>query len=227
MKSDLNILFEDDYILAVYKKAGIATQTGSVSRMDLYSQVVNYLSGSNPGKAEAHIINRLDQPVKGIVLFAKDSVTAAKLSAQHKSDSLNKYYLATVFGHPTNQEGELKHFVKKLPSSNVSCVCSPDDKEGKLARLLFKVVKSNEFTSLLDIKLITGRHHQIRLQLSDIGCPILGDLKYGTDESIAFSRENRINHVELEAYRLSFLHPHTKKQIILYTEEGNNNECFR
>jgi len=246
MNDNIKIIYEDKYIIAVHKPAGLATQTKKLGEKDLFSQVKNYLNGAYVG-----IINRLDQPVEGIVLMAKDSQSAALLSEQIQNGKTDKYYKALVYiTNAIDEEANISNstknklvigkgpilladYMKKDPASNLSQICDPADPDAKEARLEYTVVDitqsantstresistctdSQAATATLDIHLLTGRHHQIRLQLSNAGMPILGDSKYGSTESRIYSRENRIRTVQLCAYKYAFTHPKTHERVEL------------
>ena len=213
-----NILFEDEHIIVLHKPSGIATQTMRVSELDLYNQVRNYLKGGYVA-----IINRLDQPVEGIVLMAKDQRTASLLSKQLTGDIMEKRYRASVYLSDdkksiTDTFVRLTDYLIQDKKTNTSRICSGEETGSKLAELEYRLmsgydVRENDRTCLLDIRLLTGRHHQIRLQLSHAGMPILGDTKYGTEQSIAYSREQKIRTVSLCAYSLTFMHPVSNKKM--------------
>lgn len=213
----MKILFEDKDIIAVHKNAGIATQTAKLTEKDLYSEVKNYLF-SKGEKGTIGIINRLDQPVSGIVLFSKNEKVTAAFTRLMSAGKIQKYYVATVFGVVNPEEGELKNYLKKDGRTNTSMVCNQGDKDAKEARLLYRIIESDEDVTKLSIKLLTGRHHQIRVQMAAAGYPLLGDLKYGSSESIRYSKDEGIESVALNASRLVFPHPVTKKEIIIIDE---------
>lgn len=224
MSTSINIIYEDNYIIAVHKPAGLATQTKRIGEKDLFSEVKNYLKGAYVG-----IINRLDQPVEGIVLMAKDSESAAFLTEQIKNGATDKYYSAKVYvsgnmvdiiSNNVNSTITLTDYMKKDAASNLSLICSANDSEAKEAKLEYSVVDITSISqdlafASLNIHLLTGRHHQIRLQLSNAGLPILGDTKYGSPESIRYSRDNRIRNVQLCAYKYAFTHPKTHERVEL------------
>ena len=214
----MKILYEDDYILAVHKEAGIATQTSKLAEKDLYSEVMNYLS-SKGKKDTIGIIGRLDQPVSGIVLFAKDSKITAAFTKLMNEAKPEKYYLARVYGGPKDGEGTLTDYLRKDAKTNSSIICKEGDKGAKKSILQYKVVEREGNEALLDIKLITGRHHQIRLQCSNAGYPLLGDRKYGSEKSIEYSMENNIKTVALRAYKMVFPHPVTGETMTITDEE--------
>lgn len=209
----MKILYEDQDIIAVHKNSGLATQTSKIGEKDLYSEVKNYLKGGYAG-----IINRLDQPVEGVVIFAKNKKSAGMLEEQIKHGDTNKFYHATVYVPNekkllTNDAVSLENYMRKKVGTNLSEICGKEDKDAKLAKLEYIVMSTNQGSAKLDIHLLTGRHHQIRLQLSNSGFPILGDLKYGTEESISYSKDNGIKSVALCAYRYEFIHPSTNKKM--------------
>lgn len=219
----MNIIFEDDYILAIHKPAGIATQTSKIGEKDLYSEAKNHVNGNYIG-----IINRLDQPVEGIVLLAKSNQVAAALEKQIQTHSMEKYYHAKVYLTNPDKHDDLVDITTDQSlfpialtdymcrdKNNISRICLPDDTDAKEARLEYAIRELDEDEALLDIHLLTGRHHQIRLQLSNAGMPILGDRKYGNEASIKYSMTNRIRNVALCAYRLKFTHPVSGEKIEL------------
>ena len=216
----MNILYEDNDILAVHKPAGLATQTSRLGEKDLFSEAKNYVGGKYIG-----IINRLDQPVEGIVLMAKSSSVAAKLEAQIQNHSMEKYYRAHVYldekkkaelVNITDRSSSFSHKIECFlcrDKNNTSRICSPDEPDAKEARLEYSIREITEHEALLDIHLLTGRHHQIRVQLAGEGLPLLGDRKYGSQESITYSTNANVRFVALCAYRLVFVHPTTKKKL--------------
>ena len=217
------ILEEKDYIL-VHKEAFVAAQSARLGEMDLYSEVRNYLAQKYMKKEPyLALINRLDQPVEGLVLFAKNKETAAKLSAQLQNGTLEKYYLAAVYGEVSVMQQTLTDYIRKNPTGNYSEIVSKDSRNGKEAILEYRVIRKNEAESLLEIHLLTGRHHQIRVQLSHAGYPLLGDIKYGNTASNAYNENKKIKSVALCAYKVVFQHPVTgnriEKEIIPMQEE--------
>jgi 23S rRNA pseudouridine1911/1915/1917 synthase len=176
----LKVLYEDNHLIAVFKPAGVLTQgdrTGDASLMD---EVKKYFKEKykKPGNVFLGLLHRLDRPVCGIVLFAKTSKGASRLSEQFRNGEVEKIYHAVVIGRPKQKKGVLINYLRK------------DAGKGREAKLSYEVVRFNDKYSLLEIKPETGRFHQIRVQLSLAGFPILGDIKYGApsplpDRSIA------------------------------------------
>ena len=230
----LGILFEDEHILVVKKNAGIATEAAKVSEKDMVSEVNSYLKKAG-AKAPAYLIHRLDKPVMGILLFAKNKNAAAVLSESLKSDSFSKHYYALCEGNASEfNEGEaieIEDLIYKDNSLRKAVICGnktdDENKEVKSAKLILKkcneeIIKkvfgnranidTNMF-SLFEIKLITGRFHQIRCQLSNLGYPIVSDKLYGANTEMKDIKgiNVRPGTIGLIAYSLSFLHPITKK----------------
>ncbi len=223
------IIYEDPHILIVHKPAGLATQTAHIGQQDVVSELKNYLAKADrgadgaktanasigrsmPGQPYLGIVHRLDQPVEGLLVFAKTKEAAAKLTRQLSAGTLNKQYYAVICGKLAQKAGELVDYLVK--EGNSGRIAMPDEKEAKQAILQYKFIKElNEECSLVDIHIETGRFHQIRLQMSHAGHPILGDLKYGTQNSIELSRKYQVKNVALYAYRIELHHPMTGKKL--------------
>lgn len=218
-----NIVFEDAHIIVAYKPAGIATQTARIGQQDMVSELKNYLAHKpeNKGKGAPYLglVHRLDQPVAGILAFAKTRQAAASLSKQITDGTFHKYYNAIVYGRPEKEQAVLENFLYKDSKTNMSLVVKKDFPEAKEAKLHYQwkktlmVLEEQQEASLVEIELFTGRHHQIRVQMAHAGMPLLGDSKYGTEESGEFSRNIGCRNVALCAYRLSFRHPKTGKEL--------------
>lgn len=201
---DIEILFEDDNILVCKKPAGVPTETKTIGLKDMPSLLKEYLS-QNQQSPEIFIVHRLDQMVGGIMVFAKTKKAAAGLSTQMQHSDFSKKYYAIVENDSLPESGELVDYLIKDQKTNTSSVTSKANKNAKEARLAYKVIKAKEGKSLLDITLYTGRHHQIRVQLSNQKAPIYGDVKYGgtkTGDPLC-----------LYSYSLSFIHPITNKEM--------------
>lgn len=215
------ILYEDQDIIVCHKPAGIAVQTAGVSQQDMVSELKNYLAAQGQKNPYIGVVHRLDQPVSGVLVFAKNQAAAASLSAQVQDNRMKKIYRAYVYGtfEESAKEAVLENVLLKDAKTNMSRVVNAKDtdaKYGKKAKLSYKVIQEisigEEVYSELEIKLYTGRHHQIRVQLSHIGHPILGDTKYGTTESAALSAKVEKG-LKLCAYQLSFIHPKKEKEV--------------
>lgn len=220
--SKLSILFEDEYILAVHKPAGLATQTSKVSEKDLISEVTNYLSEKGKKNPYLGLINRLDQPVEGIVLFGLDKKTTANLSEQLQSGAIDKHYYAAFLGKAEMQSGMIVDFMRKAENGNVSELVDSDAPNAKKAVLEYTVVAEKSIEdnviSMADIHLITGRHHQIRLQMSGADLSLLGDRKYADEKAQLISRQLGINNIALCAMKLTFSHPISNERIEINTK---------
>lgn len=186
------ILYEDNHLIAVEKPAGVLTQGDSTNDISLMDEVKKYLKAKykKPGNVFLGLLHRLDWPVSGIVLFAKTSKGASRLSEQFRSRLVEKRYDAIVLGKLNQKEGTLINYLKKDTKQKKMTVLKKPEPYSQKAELFYRVVASNDKYSLLKIRLKTGRFHQIRAQLAFAGFPILGDLKYGgsavlADKSIA------------------------------------------
>lgn len=217
---NLSILYEDKHILVVIKPAGVPSQKDRSRDMDMLTAIEKYLKGSYVG-----LVHRLDRPVSGIMLFAKTKFANTKLSQQIRQNNMKKEYLAVVCGRPDKDEGLLTDYLLKQ-NNNLSKVVSENIPGAKKAILKYKFIKSillEEWgeSSLLNINLITGRHHQIRVQLSNIGLPIWGDTKYNNKFNLSSSLINDWYDIALCAYSLSFKHPKTGKEITFKIEASS------
>lgn len=210
------IIYEDDTLIVVHKPAGIATQTSRIGQADLVSELKNYRKSRNED-TYIGVIHRLDQPVEGLLVFAKTQKAAKRLSEGISSGSLGKKYSALIAGTPPNQEGECIDYLLKDAHTNLSAIVPKTTKGAKEARLHWKLVKSlvaeTSAYSLVEVELFTGRHHQIRVQLSGAGMPLLGDMKYGSDLSKEISRQLKIDSTALAADSLEFIHPKSGKKM--------------
>ena len=218
----MKIVYEDKDQIVIHKPAGVATQTARLGEKDLVSEVKNHIAkesgSSNPYVA---VINRLDQPVEGIVLFAKNAKAAAALTSQLQDGTMQKFYYAVVFGQMDMPEGTLIDYMEKDARSNLSRVVSEASKSAKKAILSYEVKEKLDKMQLLQIQLLTGRHHQIRVQFSHRNHPLIGDTKYGSPESILLSREVQARVPSLCAFCLKWKHPVTKKEVCVEIQPDN------
>ena len=210
---NFKILHEDDHIIVCYKPAGIPTQTAKLGTPDMVSLLKNHLKGGYVA-----VIHRLDQPVEGVLVFAKTPAAAKELNKQLQSEDFGKYYQAVLWGIPKEEKATLEDYLVKDGKTNTSRVCSPNEKDAKKAILSYEVIKTGDDDgreiSQVKVKLGTGRHHQIRVQMANIGCPIWGDNKY----YIFQIQDRRFRHIALCAYKLEFVHPKTKKKMVFEIE---------
>lgn len=218
MINSLNILYEDNHILVCEKPSGIAVQSRRIGTADMESLLKNHIFREGNGQRPPYlaVIHRLDQPVRGILVFAKTPFSAKELNRQLADGSFGKYYRALVDGIPSKPKGILTDYMIKNGRTNLSSICAKDQPGAKQARLTYHTVAPEELffpapaasshQTELEIKLDTGRHHQIRCQLAHLGCPIVGDTKYNPNAQ-------RGTTICLCAYKLEFRHPKTKEKL--------------
>lgn len=216
--TDMNIQYEDKELLVVYKPAGLATQSARVTSPDLVSSVTRHLKG-----APVYVVHRLDQPVEGLLVLAKTKQAAAGLSKQLQAGTLNKQYYALVYrgAEELPKEEILADYLWKNPQTQKAEIVAQASGKGKQAKLHYRVMTGKDDIALLDVRIETGRFHQIRAQLAHAGFPILGDQKYGTQTSMERSEELGIKNVSLFAYALTFTHPKTGKQMEFHAKTQN------
>ena len=216
----LKIIFEDEHIIVIKKDAGIPVQAGKMRIMDLQGLIKNELYRRNPKAGEPYlgIIHRLDQPVEGVMVFAKTLFAAGSLSEQVTDGRMKKHYLALLCGQPAEESGTLVDYLVKDGRTNTSSVADRSAKDAKRAELNYKVLKRHEETALAEVELITGRHHQIRVQMANAGWPLYGDTKYNPQ----FAQTQEYVQTALCAYKLSFEHPKTKKIMEFRIEPDNS-----
>jgi len=211
----LEILYEDDYLLVCEKPVGIESQSSRSFEPDMVSLIKNYLSaGYTSGKLPyVGVIHRLDKPVGGIMVYAKNSFAASELSKEIQSHKITKKYYAVLCKIPVAYEGILVDYLQRDGKTNRSRVVASDQEGAKRAELKYKIVgvktEGSQSLALAKVELITGRHHQIRVQFSHIGCPIWGDNRYHS----GIAEDSRSRNIGLYAYELSFRHPKTKKEL--------------
>ncbi len=213
-KENLTILYEDNHLLVVLKEQNIPTQADKSGDDDLLSKVKRYVKNTydKPGEAFVGLVHRLDRPTGGVMVFAKTSKCASRLAEQLKDGSFQKKYLAVVVGTPKNRQGRLVNYLLKDEKNNIVKAVPALIEGAKKAELDYKVVESTSQVSLVDIKLLTGRSHQARVQMQQIGTPIFGDVRYGGD-TLA-----KGHNLALWAYELRFYHPTTKMPMVFVAE---------
>jgi 23S rRNA pseudouridine1911/1915/1917 synthase len=205
------ILYEDNHLIAVWKRSSDLAQGDKSGDESLDNQVKKYLAAkySKPGDVFLGVVHRLDRPVSGILLYARTSKALARLNEMFKTRQVKKIYWAIVKERPPKDESTITHFIKKNESQNKSYTYDNEVKGSKEAILSYKILARSDRYYLLEVELYTGRHHQIRAQLSGIGCPVKGDLKYG------YSRSNEDGSISLLARKVVFIHPVKKEQITI------------
>ncbi|VXC30504.1 RluA family pseudouridine synthase [Maribacter litoralis] len=222
---NLQVLFEDNHIIVVNKRPGDIVQGDKTGDKPLSETVKAFLKKkyNKPGNVYLGVVHRLDRPTSGIVLFAKTSKALPRLNKLFAEKSANKTYWAIVKNAPTEPEKRLVHYMKRNTKQNKSYANIKEVPDSKKAILTYKIIKKLDRYFLLEVDLETGRHHQIRSQLSSIGSPIKGDLKYG------FNRSNEDGSIHLHARKLRFIHPVKKEPIEIIAPPPNDpiwNACL-
>lgn len=207
--NNLNVMYEDNHIIVVEKPVNVPSQQDKTEDIDMLTLIKDYLKEkyNKPGNVYLGLVHRLDRPVGGVMVFAKTSKAAARLSESIRNKEFNKCYLVIVDGKMENDNGILEDYLLKNEKTNMSKVVAEGTKNSKFARLEYEVVKYNEEINLsvVKVKLDTGRHHQIRVQFASRNHSICGDQKYGT--------RGRGKQISLWAYKLEFPHPITKEMM--------------
>lgn len=204
---EIDILFEDGQLLVCRKPAGVPVQSGKVGQKDMVSILRNYRNGKE-GDTYIGLVHRLDQPVQGVMVFAKTKMAAAGLSRQITDGRMKKQYLAVTCGKPMKKQGALVDYLLKDGRTNTSSIVPEGTKGAKRAELRYRIIAETPGYALAEIDLLTGRHHQIRVQMAGAGMPLAGDRKYNLSDAGQTEK-----YVALAAHRLSFEHPVLKKEI--------------
>ncbi|MBI4404751.1 MAG: RNA pseudouridine synthase [Deltaproteobacteria bacterium] len=214
----MSILFEDNHLIAVYKPSGVLTQGDKSKELSLMDLTKSYLKEryKKPGNVFLGLLHRLDKPVSGVVLFAKTSKAASRMSKAFRERKVTKVYWALVEGVPDKKESTLKHFVFR--ESNRTKVFDKNLPGAKLAELRYRVVREFDKYCLCEVVLLTGRKHQIRAQLAHIGCPVLGDTLYGSSA--------RLGNIALVAIKLEFSHPINNQILTIEVPEQDFSSAF-
>lgn len=208
----LNVLYEDNHLIAVCKQSSDIVQGDKTGDTPLSEKVGAYLKNkyNKPGNVFVGVTHRIDRPVSGVLLFAKTGKALTRLNEMFKKkDDLTKIYWAIVKNKPEKESGRLSDYLRKDTVKNKSFVCKETTEGAKYAILDYKVLVSSDNYHLLQINLITGRHHQIRVQLAYMGSPIKGDLKYG------FPRSDKGGGISLHARKLTLIHPVKKEELTI------------
>tara|TARA_B110000027_G_C16080107_1_gene283262 strand:- start:585 stop:1265 length:681 start_codon:yes stop_codon:yes gene_type:complete len=215
----LKILFEDNHLIIVNKNPGDLTQGDITGDITLGDKIKSYLKKkyNKPGNVFLGITHRLDRPTSGVIIFTKTSKSLKRLNEMFKDNEIKKTYWAVVKSITKKKSDKLENYLIKNQKQNKSYVAKVSNTKSKKAILFYKVIFELQKFSLLSIKLETGRHHQIRTQLSHVGFPIKGDLKYG------YPRSNNDGSIHLHSRKVSFIHPVTKKNIEITAIPPENN----
>lgn len=208
-KNNLQVLYEDNHIIAVNKRVGDIVQGDKTGDKPLSDVVKEYIKDkyNKPGEVFLGVVHRLDRPTTGIVIFARTSKALTRLNELFKNRETKKTYWTVVKKKPETNSGTLEHYLKRNEKTNTSKAYNKEVPDSKKASLDYTIIKELNNYVALEINLHTGRHHQIRAQLSAIGSPIKGDLKYG------FDRSNADGGIHLHARKLVFIHPVSKENI--------------
>ena len=217
-KSNLQILHEDNHIIVVNKRVGDIVQGDKTGDKPLSDVVKEFIKDkyNKPGEVFLGVVHRLDRPTTGIVVFAKTSKALTRMNELFKNRETQKTYWAIVKNKTQKSEDNLVHFLKRNEKNNTSKAHLKEVPDSKVASLDYKIIKELNNYFALEIDLHTGRHHQIRAQLSAIGSPIKGDLKYG------FDRSNPDGGIHLHARKLIFVHPVSKENLIIIAPVPND-----
>lgn len=205
----MKVLYEDNHIIAVNKDSGEIVQGDKTGDTPLSELLKGYLREKyhKKGNVFLGVVHRLDRPVSGVVVFAKTSKALARLNDMFRNGEVHKTYEALVHEMPGQEEGELTHWLVRNEKQNKSYAYDREVPNGKKAVLRYRHIGDTDNYHILEIQLLTGRHHQIRCQLAAIGCPIKGDLKYGA------RRSNPDGSISLVAKRVEFIHPVSKVRL--------------
>lgn len=217
-KDNLQILHEDNHLIVINKRVGDIVQGDKTGDKPLSEVVKEYIKEkyNKPGEVFLGVVHRLDRPTTGIVVFARTSKALTRLNELFKNRETQKTYWAIVKNKPAKPQDKLVHYLKRNEKNNTSKAYLKEVPESKIASLDYKIIAELNHYTALEIDLHTGRHHQIRAQLSAIGSPIKGDLKYGAD------RSNPDGGIHLHARRLTLVHPVTKETLALEAPVPND-----
>ena len=211
--NDLTIIDEDNHILVVLKPPGVPTcgdESGDDSLLEAVRRYVK-VTYEKPGNVYIGLIHRLDRPTGGVMVFAKTSKAASRLAEQMRGGDFEKKYFAVLVGAPKEKKATVVNYLKKNPVNNMVYICPQTTDGAKMASLEYTIMEEKGGCSLADIKLHTGRTHQIRVQMAGLGSPVYGDMRYGGESA-------KKGNLALWAYSLSFTHPVTKERMRFMAE---------
>lgn len=215
----MQVIYEDNHIIIVNKESGEIVQGDKTGDQPLSETVKQYIKTTHnkPGNVFLGVVHRLDRPVSGVVVFAKTSKALARLNDMFREGQVHKTYWAIVQGKPGSEADTLTGWITRNEKQNKSYIHPREVRGSKQAVLKYRLLACTDRYSLLEVQLLTGRHHQIRCQLSAMGCPIKGDLKYGA------KRSNPNGSISLHARRVEFIHPVSKLPIVAEATIPNDN----
>ena len=211
MKKPFNVIFEDNHLLVVNKSAGILVQGDKTGDKTLTDLCNTYIANkyNKPGAVFLHPVHRLDRPVSGVVVFARTSKALERMTALFRKREVHKVYWALVKRKPREETGKLTHWLVKNPEKNVTTAYDKEVPESKKSEMTYKRLGKLNDHWLLELRPVTGRPHQLRVQLASMDCPIRGDVKYG------FPKPNPDASINLHAFHLVFIHPIKKEKLFL------------
>ena len=214
---ELNIVFEDNHIIVVLKPHNVPSQADESGDKDMLTLVKEYIKVkyNKPGNVYVGLVHRLDRPTGGLMVFAKTSKAASRLSAQLQDGRFSKTYLTVLENVPTDRRKKQVNYLKKDEKNNIVKIVPMGEEGAKKAELIYNVLDVQNGLSLTEIELLTGRSHQIRVQMSSLRTPVYGDIKYGAKQGVvrAENGNSMTNNLALWAYKLTFEHPTTKKSM--------------
>lgn len=222
MISPLQVLYEDNHLLVINKPAGVLVQGDATGDIPLVEMAKEYIGVKyqKPGEVFLGVVHRLDRPVSGVVVFARTSKALERMNALFRNKETQKTYWALVSRKPVPPEGTLVHWLVKDEKKNKTTAYKREHPEGQRSELHFKLINSKGGYYLVEVNPITGRPHQIRVQLASIGCSIVGDLKYGSEVS------SPDGSIALHARKLSFIHP-VKKEALTVSASLPKNDWWK
>jgi 23S rRNA pseudouridine1911/1915/1917 synthase len=220
---ELEVLYEDNHVIAINKKCGDIVQADSSEDPPLSQFICDYIREKyqKPGNVFVGVIHRIDRPVSGVVLFARTSKGLARMNNLFKEKTIQKTYWAVVKNKPPQTSGTLKHFIIKDENIKKAKLFHKEVPGSKYCELTYELIGQSDNYYLLEVKPITGRFHQIRAQLSSIGCPIKGDLKYG------FDRSNPNAGIHLHARKIEFIHPVKQEPVEITAPVPKDDELWQ
>ncbi len=215
---DLVILHEDNHIIVVLKPQNIPSCEDESKDRDMLTIIKDYIKETynKQGNVYLGLVHRLDRPTGGIMVFAKSSKAASRLSQQLVEGDFDKRYFTVLVGEPKEEKATLTHYLKKNAVNNMVYVCPPTVNGAKMAQLDYTVLDTKDGLSLTDVRLHTGRSHQIRVQMSAMGTPVYGDMSYGGEKA-------KKGYLALWAYYLSFTHPVSKERMVFRVQPPKEN----
>lgn len=210
---DLIILHEDNHIIVVSKPFFVPSCEDESKDKDMLTMIKEYIKEKYDKKGNVYLglVHRLDRPTGGVMVFAKSSKAAARLAEQMKGGDFEKKYLTVLSGTPKEEKATLRNYMKKNSVNNMVYVCAPTEQGAKFAELDYTVLDQKNGLSFTEVRLHTGRSHQIRVQMSAINCPVYGDMRYGGEKA-------KKGNLALWAYYLSFTHPISKERMVFRVE---------